>query len=643
MRRRRNARLCIVCVFLSLFSGLLHAAMKVGFGKVCPSPFGGGPWSQFAAMARDACASVGDIGAAPLHTGPGGSAIRTAQHDGSPFVPFLPQMQRTGSPWQRERHSDPEGAPTVSEQAEVSNDAPYSAPYGPYPSAQRGGLPWQRGYYPAPPRNRTVLRILDVEAEVSEDEPYLQQSVIYTVRVISSRNLSRVDLKLPSLDGVAFEKLDGPKVRVQHNDKGQRRVVTEFQYALTPLRSGELWIPPIRVTGTLAPDPRFEGFQPSPFGQQAADSDEFDLTAAEGGLLRVRPAEAAIQPWLPLQSLEIEADVSTQRTHTAGEPITITVSLSAVGLSGDQLPSLTSWLESPDFKVYREKSQTMSELSQDGTQLLGRRTERYTLVPQRSGELHLASIRIPWWNVTTQQKEWAMWAGQAVLVTGASRRPSAAREAYTSRREALRASPLGYWGPVLTAFGLIIVYWLGVWGRRVGFWPQVKDRASGLKGRARGAWAAFLANSSRRLKAMRDRVPLIGYPFRQSKHRIVLAMPTSLKVWYCLRRIEFEQDPEEWSQLLQLVVGKHLNLPVHTPVATITEAMIECHPRPKTAALRALVHELEEALYGGKSLDFPTWKRSFRRQLRLWMLPRKRACSKRRAGDALPKLNPSIS
>jgi hypothetical protein len=116
---------------------------------------------------------------------------------------------------------------------------------------------------------------------------------------------------------------------------------------------------------------------------------------------------AAVRPWLPLQSLQIDAELDkAERDGARGRPVTLTLELEAAeGATGDQLPSLESQLRSDDFRVYREQTMTDTRLAENGNTLIGKRIEVYTLVPQSGGRLQLPELRLGWWNVETASRE----------------------------------------------------------------------------------------------------------------------------------------------------------------------------------------------------------------------------------------------
>ena len=97
----------------------------------------------------------------------------------------------------------------------------------------------------------------------------------------------------------------------------------------------------------------------------------------------------------------------------------------------------------------------------------------------------------------------------------------------------------------------------------------------------------------------------------------------------------------DWAMLLKFLSAKHLDVSAQLPLPELGEEIVRHAARRADASrVRALMVQLDDALYGGKPIaDFRAWKRSFRRETR----PRLFARRPRSGGPAhdLPALNPS--
>ena len=230
---------------------------------------------------------------------------------------------------------------------------------------------------------------------ITNDQPYVQENVLLRLRVVSDQNLERADPELPSTNDFLLQKIAGPDTSTRKDAKGNREIVNDFTLTLTPLRSGDLELPPIKVSGTQAGSG--QGGYPGP-------STRYEV-ASERSQVQVRPVLTSVSPWLPLHDLNLTANLDSARDVAEGEPVTISLELKAVGTTGSQLPSLEGMLASPDFRVYREQTLTEGGLSADKRSLVGKRTEYYTLVPHSGGRLRMPAIQIAWWNVDKGTRE----------------------------------------------------------------------------------------------------------------------------------------------------------------------------------------------------------------------------------------------
>ena len=65
-----------------------------------------------------------------------------------------------------------------------------------------------------------------IEEQLSDSRPYAQETVIYSVRIVSEDNLEQVDIELPKSDAAVFKKLDGPNARARMRG-GRREIVND--------------------------------------------------------------------------------------------------------------------------------------------------------------------------------------------------------------------------------------------------------------------------------------------------------------------------------------------------------------------------------------------------------------------------------
>jgi hypothetical protein len=508
------------------------------------------------------------------------------------------------------------------------------------PGYQRGyqpGAGYQRGWpgqYGSPygqQTTRQASRPPRVELEISDHQPYVQENVLLKLRVISDQNLDTATPELPNSNDVLLQKIEGPKARSRTNSKGSREIVNEFVYTLTPLRAGDVELPPLRVTGTSTGNG---------YGYAQTGGRRYEAESRDPVRLQVRPAMASVRPWLPLQDLTLNAILDGGKDVEQGQPVTLTMELTASGASGTQLPSLESLLRSEDFRVYKEQTLTEAKLSSDGRRLQGKRTEYYTLVPRSGGKLRLPEIRLPWWNVTTGTREYAGLPIRTLQVDGESG-PLGLPPSVDARG---RGGAAWFWLPLLGLLLLLLGYWGGVWYRgrgeegpqRASRGPRLSEKlAASLRGAAAGA-ADRVGALGRRLNP----APLVA----GLKPRLSRSLPPSTRFLMCVRSANREDDPAAWAERFQNMTCHHLQFESRTPLPGVTGRILSLRPGAEPEQLERLMQQLDAALYGNQDIDFARWKKQFRRQVgRVRGIARSSGRQLHLSRARLPELNPQTS
>jgi len=239
-----------------------------------------------------------------------------------------------------------------------------------------------------------------IEATFDSPSVYVQAQAMLTLRIYHSVSLYDDSSLSPlQLDNARVEPL-GESRTYEKQINGVRHGVIEMRYAVYPLQSGPLQVPPLTFTAT------------------AADSDEQrDGTARVGKQvqvsslplrLEVRPIPADYPPgapWLPARRLTLEErwnpDPASQPTQI-GDSLTRSVILRAEGLSSTQLPPLPA-TEVKGLRRYPDQPQLRNEVNDRG--MTANREEREALVPTHSGNLELPAQEVTWWNTREDHLE----------------------------------------------------------------------------------------------------------------------------------------------------------------------------------------------------------------------------------------------
>jgi len=236
----------------------------------------------------------------------------------------------------------------------------------------------------------------------------VQQLVTMTVKLHFSAELKRGSLSEPELEGANIQQV-GKDAESESIINGRRYRVIERTYAITPQQSGDFVIAaPVFSGEVMANSRRRSSF--FSFGETKPVSVMGDQVS-----LNVRPVPDSFQgQWLPSELLTLHQEWQPQLTQfTVGEPITRTLTLTAAGLSEEQLPELAMEMP-PGLKVYPDQAELHTSLNKD--RLVSQKVRNFALVASKPGKYTLPEITIPWWNTVTNRYETSTIAAQEIEV-----------------------------------------------------------------------------------------------------------------------------------------------------------------------------------------------------------------------------------
>ncbi len=256
--------------------------------------------------------------------------------------------------------------------------------------------------------------LLEVEAEPAN--PYVQQQVIVTVRVLHRVEIAQASLTEPELNDAIVEKL-GKDSRYQTQRNGLRYAVIERKYAVFPQRSGEATITPLELDAQVPAGRRPRAMFDDFFNRQTTSTRR---VRSEPVPLQVRPIPAAFtgKHWLPAKQVTLKQQWSqTPPAIPAGDPITQTVSLTAEGETVSQLPEIglanqTLRSTGGEIKQYPDQPTLEEDKTADG--LISRREEKTAMIPSKAGDYTLPAVTVPWWNTRTDRMEIARLPQQVI-------------------------------------------------------------------------------------------------------------------------------------------------------------------------------------------------------------------------------------
>ncbi|MBK8960780.1 MAG: protein BatD [Proteobacteria bacterium] len=253
-----------------------------------------------------------------------------------------------------------------------------------------------------------------LKVSASTTTPYVQEQVVYTIKLLHLSDLSNPRFSEPSTsnDAVVRPLTNGRQFTEQLN--GRTYDGYELKYVVFPQKSGTLRIAPLSLTTEVVVGRRsvFDPFA------QSLSTKRIESEAIE---LEVKPVPASYPPgatWLPAKRLRLheewEPDVGSVEV---GTPLTRTVFLWSDGLLSGQLPSV-KFTTPAGIKLYPDQAQTNDQDTANGYTSVSQ--QKFAIVANQAGDAEFEEVALPWWNIETDQLEIARLPARKLTATPAA-------------------------------------------------------------------------------------------------------------------------------------------------------------------------------------------------------------------------------
>ncbi len=241
-----------------------------------------------------------------------------------------------------------------------------------------------------------------IETRLDPEDLYVQQAGVYTVKLFISKELNEGALSEPSAQGARLSQLNKQQENYEIID-GVRYMVVTREYLVQPQTSGEMVIKAPEFVGRIRENYRSLG--------RTATAPDTKVTVKP--IPQNFPGE-----WLPSELVTLEESLSEpEKGYQVGTPITRTLTLTALGLTKEQLPAF-SHPEVADFRLYPDKAES-SHIARNG-KVIAQRIESIALLPQKPGTFTLPKVQVPWFNTVTNRVEYAEVPEKTITVTGSA-------------------------------------------------------------------------------------------------------------------------------------------------------------------------------------------------------------------------------
>lgn len=231
---------------------------------------------------------------------------------------------------------------------------------------------------------------LFLQNSFSVEQAFVQQLLYYDVKIFFKGELQSGSLTQPEIAGAEVAQLgkdkDGSEIV-----NGERYQTITRRYTVIPQKSGTLTLTAPAFSGDV-------------IDRSVNRYDYFARTKKVGAqgealTLTVQPIPADQQPWLPAELVTLTEEWSSPPDQLVqGEPVTRTVTLTAVDLADHQLPDL-QFGASDGVKIYPEQPQSR-KVERNG-RLVAQKVFRLALIADKAGTLTQPAVRVRWWNTAS--------------------------------------------------------------------------------------------------------------------------------------------------------------------------------------------------------------------------------------------------
>lgn len=259
---------------------------------------------------------------------------------------------------------------------------------------------------------------LFLQSEIEQNQLYVQQLSYYKLTIYSKEEFQNASLTEPSLEGAIIQKV-GQDVEGSELVNGIRYRTFSRRYAITPQQSGHFSITPPVFSGEIIDRASRQ------YGYYSRTKRV--LEQAQTITIEVQPIPdnfpTQTASWLVAGLVTLTEEWSPNLTElTVGEPITRTITLSAVDVAENQLPEITLKFPS-SLRLYQEQPQAKS--AERNGHIIAQKVFTTAVIATESGEVSLPEVSLPWWNSKTNQLATAVLPAKTFIVSPAANSQSA--------------------------------------------------------------------------------------------------------------------------------------------------------------------------------------------------------------------------
>ncbi|NMP78770.1 protein BatD [Pseudoalteromonas arctica] len=247
-----------------------------------------------------------------------------------------------------------------------------------------------------------------LKTSLSSNSLFVQEAGVYTIKLYLAKELLDGSLSTPSMEDAQLTQL-GKQTESYELVDGKRYLVITREYLIQPQKSGAY---------TIA-GPAFQGRVQQNYRQLEVSA------LGDDQQVEIKPIPSDYKgAWLPSELVSLDEEWQpNDNTVEVGTPITRTITLTALGVTKEQLPEI-SMPTIDGIRSYPDKKENNNAV-RDG-RVVSQQTASYALLPQKPGTYTLPEIQLPWFNTKMNRISVATLPKRTITVTPSSTAPNTA-------------------------------------------------------------------------------------------------------------------------------------------------------------------------------------------------------------------------
>ncbi|MBB1430657.1 BatD family protein [Pseudoalteromonas sp. SG43-4] len=247
-----------------------------------------------------------------------------------------------------------------------------------------------------------------LKTSLSSNSLFVQEAGVYTVKLYLAKELLDGSLSTPSMEDAQLTQL-GKQTESYELVDGKRYLVITREYLIQPQKSGAY---------TIA-GPAFQGRVQQNYRQLEVSA------LGDDQQVEIKPIPSDYKgAWLPSELVNLDEEWQpNDNTVEVGTPITRTITLTALGVTKEQLPEI-SMPTIDGIRSYPDQKENNNAV-RDG-RVVSQQTASYALLPQKPGTYTLPEIKLPWFNTKMNRISVATLPKRTITVTQSTTAPNTA-------------------------------------------------------------------------------------------------------------------------------------------------------------------------------------------------------------------------